>query len=170
MLTANCRLVIGEKGSDVPKTGITPAEYVILGLMHKANAGKLPITDLVIADEAALTEVIMQEENKDHEMANVQKFRPRTIMEEKRRLVTIYGKDRVAKLFPGAKPTFPVDFDEAKDMVIENEVDAAGEEDDDKGSTLFGTRAEAHAAAKAALRNRHDGGVGEAPRAPTDDN
>ena len=163
MQTCNCRLIVGEKGSDIPKTGITPAEFVILGLMHKGNAGKMPLTDIKVLDEPALTEVVLVEGGNQ-----VTKYRPRTVLEEKRRLSGLYTKAVVAKLFPGAKPQFPDNFDEARDMVIESEVEAA-EQDDNEGAELFGTRAEAHAAAKAALRSRPGDGIGEAPQSPSDE-
>ncbi len=160
MQVANCRLIVGEKGSDVPLTEITPAEAIILGVGHMKNAGKYPITNLEIAGEAT-TEVVKED--------GTMGFRPRTVLEEKRRLNEKYGKKKVAELFPGARPQFPQDFTEVEETVTEAEVGEREDKDDDEGAALFGTKEEAVAAAKRARGARQEVGVGDNTPAPSDD-
>jgi hypothetical protein len=81
---------MGEKGSDVPVSGITPAEALVLVAMFHPNAGTNPLTEL-------------------RELPDVE----RTPVQEKRRLIEKYGKKKVDALMPGAVPQLPTSFDEA---------------------------------------------------------
>lgn len=97
MKTANARLMYDALGSCMPMTGITPAEAVILGISYMPIVQDWPLYDVVPADDVQ-----------------------RSPLNEKKRLMAKYGKDRVKAAFPGAIPALPEDFDEAKAAVMES--------------------------------------------------
>lgn len=108
MKTANARLMYDSLGSCMPVTGITPAEAVILGISYMPLVQDWPLYDL-------------------GETAEVE----RSPLNEKKRLMAKYGKDRVKSAFPGAIPSFPSDFDEAKAAVLESVEDLSDSEPTD---------------------------------------
>ena len=96
MQLANCRLRLHT--SEVPKTGITPAELLVLKTAHMAGAGGDPILDLTITGQTV----------------------KRTAAEEIERLRNRYPNLRYRKgnddvnvvndLFPGAAANVPLTF------------------------------------------------------------
>lgn len=130
MQVASIRLMMDDKGSDIPMTGVTPAEAVILALDHVKNVSRYPITDVVIAEG-------------DGDQ--------RSVLDEVRRLRAKYGKARVNETFPGALPLLPSSFDEAREIVSSTVGDdeAEGPSDSEPG-VLFGSKDDAEAAIKAA--------------------
>lgn len=96
MQIANCSCAIDGFKSDVQKLNTTPAEVLILREMFTAAANGDPVLDLSIKGEVTRTE-----------------------MEEKQRLMELYGGARmsdgtslVEKIFPGASPKMPLKFAE----------------------------------------------------------
>lgn len=125
MKIANARLKMDTFGSDVPVTGITPAEALVLGMDHMPHSNDYPLSGIEETGEVA-----------------------RSPLDEIKRLRARYGKARIKQLFPGAIPQVPETFEEAKAAVVE----AASEGELDAGpGTFFGAAAEADALAKKAL-------------------
>lgn len=90
MKTANAWLIIGEKGSNVFKTDLTPAEVQLLVYIHHPVAGKCPVHDLKEVGE-------VKRSNND----------------EASRLRAKYGRDKVDNLFGKVNPRFPETFKDA---------------------------------------------------------
>ncbi len=116
-------------GSCMPVGGITPAEAVILGVSYMPLVQDWPLYDLVETDEVQ-----------------------RSPLNEKKRLMAKYGRDRVKSAFPGAIPSFPVDFEEAKAAVLESVEDLS---QDGEAADMTGAR---HAFDEAAKK------LGKTPR------
>lgn len=125
MLIANARLMLDAHKSDVPIQDLTPAEAVILAMNHGSYVGEYPITSI-------------------SDIRDVD----RKSIDEKRRLMTKYGKAIVKELFPGAMPVFPSSFEEAEDLSREYTSEGEGAE----GGGADVTGAESHY--KEALANR----------------
>lgn len=89
MQIANCRVIIDDRGSDVHKQGVTPAQVQILIHQFHTIAGKLPVVDLKITGEVV-----------------------RSAGEELLRLQQLYKMKLVNILYPGAHPSFPQTFAE----------------------------------------------------------
>ncbi len=138
MKTATIRLKTDERGSDVPKAGVTPAEAVLLALDHMKNVGSYPIHAVVEDEDPAVDTFTDSEGHKT--------YAPRTVLMEMKRLRSLYTKKRVDALFPGAKPSLPEDFAEAEEIVTQQ----APKDEDAKPGTLFGSEDEAVAAANRA--------------------
>jgi len=96
MKTANCWLIIDPKGSNVPKSGVTPAEVQILVHLHSALAGKCAVHDL--------------EENKEEIK--------QTDAQEVNRLRGIYGGKVITDLYGKVNHKLPTTFKEA--LVLPN--------------------------------------------------
>lgn len=122
MKVANTRLQLDEHGSDVPLQGITPAEAVMLAVIHTPAVNDFPFGAFEDVRDAEINEI-----------------------DEKRRLVMKYGRKAVEKCFPGAKPNFPVDFDEAKAIAMETSLGG-----DAGGADLLGAQEKFEAAVAAA--------------------
>lgn len=92
-----CWVQMNKIGSNVQKTGVTPAEVVVLRALHQNEAGRDPISEPTEVKEVE-----------------------RTNKEEVLRLKNIYGGARMDggkvtvmdKLYPGDTPTLPQKFSE----------------------------------------------------------
>ena len=93
-----------ELGSCVPVRNITPAEAVMLGIAFMPVVKDYPLYDIVEIEEVT-----------------------REPLAEKKRLMAKYGKEKVKAAFPGAVPTLPSSFEEAKAAVMDS-VDELAEE------------------------------------------
>lgn len=90
MKLGNCILFIGEKGSNVQKRGVTPAEVLFLVIEHSGNAGRCAV-EMIAETE---TEVSRQP------------------AKEIGRLRSLYSQKKLGKVFPpGSK--LPETFEEA---------------------------------------------------------
>lgn len=91
MKTANVHMTLTKEGHDVFLTDVTPAELMLLVAEHHHNVGKDPVISL--------------EELGDED---------RTPQDEVRRLRLKYAGNKIAALFPGATPSMPTTFEDAK--------------------------------------------------------
>lgn len=147
MQQANARLKIS-RFTDVPVTGLTPAEQVVLHIIHSANVGEEPIFDIKPDGEAQVeagredaVPAVGKPGDDDYEPAVPEKVecRPRTNAEELRRLRSKYGAltnkkgDKIIKLiWPGMDAALPQKFEDVK--LKELQFDGT-----DVGTTDFGT-------------------------------
>lgn len=137
------------KFQSLPKTGLTPAELVLLHVLHSANVGEDPVIDIKVAEQEASTVVsrteaipaIGVEGEAGYEAAFPEKVetRPRTAVEELRRLRSKYGHLRNKKgdnllklLWPGLDAKLPQKFEDVK--TAELQYDGV-----EVGTTDFGT-------------------------------
>lgn len=101
MKTASAWLIVGEKGSNVQKHNLTPAEVQLLCTTHFKIAGKVPV----------------------HDLTNVQEVK-RTNREEWLRLKSIYPAKLVESLFGKLNPSgMPESFEDA---LASNQVEIEG--------------------------------------------
>lgn len=108
MEVANAMIVISDRGSNVPKAGVTPAEAALLRKLHLKTVGGNCVTQLEILEgQVAL---IVTERNEDTN--EVLKTRPRTSRDELQRLRGRYSSKLVESLWPGENPTLPETFKE----------------------------------------------------------
>ena len=91
MKTANCWLIIDPKGSNVPKSGVTPTEAQVLVHLHSKLAGRCAVHDL-IEDKEEVTRTDAQEVN---------------------RLRAIYGGKVIVDLYGKVNHKLPKTFKEA---------------------------------------------------------
>jgi hypothetical protein len=91
MKTANCWLIIDPKGSNVPKSGVTPTEVQVLVHLHSKFAGKCAVHD-VVEDKEEVTRTDAQEIN---------------------RLRAIYGAAVITELYGKVNHKLPKTFKEA---------------------------------------------------------
>ena len=147
MQVGNARLKIS-RFTDVPVAGITPAELVILHIIHNANVGEDPVVNIIVEGEAQqvvertpAVVAVGKPGDEDYEPASPEKVvtRPRTNAEELRRLRGKYGAlankkgDKIVKLiWPGTDANLPQKFEDVKT----NELQYDGT---DVGTTDFGT-------------------------------
>lgn len=89
MPLANGRLIIGIEGSTTPIKNVTPAEVLVLAILHLPGAKKFPIVNLVTAGETE-----------------------RSVSREYSRLCGKYGAKKVKAIF-GPQPRFPETFQAA---------------------------------------------------------
>lgn len=128
MQTANARLRLNKVGSDVPITGLTPAEALVLHILHQGNNGGSTfgeefekITDkkeCVVVLEPAVP-AVGEVGKPGYVPAKAAVTRPRTDVEELRRLTAKYGAnvnkkgDKIIKLiWPGMDVKLPQTFDQ----------------------------------------------------------
>lgn len=99
MEVANVRVRLDKLGSDVPKTGVTPAEALVLHVLHQANNGGSTFGEdmakIEVLDGEAETVVVVEEAkgrpySKEFVPAETRAHR-RTNVEEFRRLASKYG-------------------------------------------------------------------------------
>jgi len=93
MKQANILLRLEKHGQDVHRNGVTPAEVAILVSEHHVNAGGNPVVETTPDKDVT-----------------------RTDSEEVERLKARYGVAKVNALYPGLKPSLPVDFKEASEL------------------------------------------------------
>jgi hypothetical protein len=113
METANIVMKIN-KMDTIPKSGVTPAEVVILSHKdhgHFNNVGGFPLTALDVKGEA-LALSWSSEEGLFTEV----KGKKRSDSEEIQRLSRTYGKKKVEACFPGASPKLPQTFAEVAEI------------------------------------------------------
>lgn len=104
MEIANCRVIIGEKGSDVAQYHVTPMQVHLLRKEHFKNVGGDPITNLQVIDLDA--KVKKKVDGKEVEVpmfdpAYVKELKNRTATDERNRLLQFYPSDIINKLWPG---------------------------------------------------------------------
>lgn len=109
MEIANIRLRLNKVGSDVPLNGATPAECLLLHVLHQGNNG-----GLTFGEKMDNIEIKGEAKGADGKVA-------RTSVEEVRRLTAKYGRcvnkkgDRIIKLiWPDLNPTLPQKFSDLK--------------------------------------------------------
>jgi hypothetical protein len=90
MKLAKC-IVWLNPGHHVIKENITPAEALVLRHLHSPNAGTDAVKDLTETGETG---------------------DGRNAIQERKRLLSIYGKELIMQLFPGAIPQLPGTFEE----------------------------------------------------------
>ena len=113
METANVVMKIN-KMDTIPKTGVTPAEVVILSHKeygHFNNVGGFPLTELTQKGEA-----LSLSWNTEEGIFTEVKGKKRTDAEEISRLSRTYGKKKVEACFPGASPKLPQTFAEVAEI------------------------------------------------------
>jgi hypothetical protein len=98
MQTANGRVIVGYKDSDVMVSGVTPAEAAFLWDQFHANAGKCPLISMKLGPEVK-----------------------RTDREEFARLRSKYIVDKLNKFYPGENPRLAQRFDDvfSQEQLIE---------------------------------------------------
>lgn len=128
MEIANGRLRLNKVGSDIPIVGLTPAEALVLHILHQGNNGGSTFGEefdkIKVEGEAKVeTEAAVPEEKdldgKVTQKAVAAKIRVRTDAEELRRLKAKYGSnvnkkgDRIVGLiWPGVDVKLPQKFSE----------------------------------------------------------
>ncbi len=98
MKTANIILNMDRIGASVVKKGVTPPELMFLVAMHHSNVGGDPVMKL-------------EENEEEIEFSAIQ---------EKRRLIGIYGAVRINKFYPGNIPQMPATFAEAREAGVQS--------------------------------------------------
>jgi hypothetical protein len=98
MEIADVRVRLDKLGSDVPKSGVTPAEALILHVIHQANNGGSTFGEemdkIKVTGEAETTVITTPEEGyswQENYTPAVTKSHPRTNVEELKRLQSRYG-------------------------------------------------------------------------------
>lgn len=136
MELANARLVLNKLGSDVPVVGLTPAEAVVLHILHQGNNGgstfgddfkKITVTgeavvELEAGKPATPAKGVVGQPGFVAAVAAVPaKNRPRTDNEELRRLTSKYagcvnktGQKIVKLIWPSGDAKLPAKFSELK--------------------------------------------------------
>lgn len=117
MQIANIRLVLNAEGTDVQRKNVTPAEATLLRTMFEGLVRSNPVTLIEIVkggnDEPAQAAVIVSRDHEDLNNSKKFKLRPRTNIDEIRRLKNKYDAKFVEKLFPGVNPSLPATFEDA---------------------------------------------------------
>ena len=118
MVVCDCRVHL-DKHHDLPKTGVTPAEAVILIAQFHVQKGDMPIHAITphTVTTAQLDDKKKAVRNPDDNTAVLANTVVKTIKrqpdQEIARLKSKYGEKKVAALFPGANPTLPATFKDA---------------------------------------------------------
>jgi hypothetical protein len=111
MEIANARLRLNKTGSDVPLTGLTPAEALFLHAIHQGNNGgmtfgeNLENNSIKVTGEAKVTEQGKERKRTDNEEL-------RRLSAKYGHLVTKKGESVVKSLWPGMNVQLPQTFKE----------------------------------------------------------